>query len=385
MKFAGTRHMPLQGQRSTLLEGPAHDEVEVTLFGPGKGESCLVHLGGGRWLIVDSCRDQTTKDVPALAYLKGIGVDIATQVELIVATHAHDDHFAGIADIFQAASSATFILSNALTGDEFFALMDVDRIRQQLNPPKLRVSAYEEYRRVNEIADARFQANGGIVPMRRATQGLALLDINQQGRNPAVSVWALSPSEEATTRALRKIANSLPLVGGGKNGSTVDPNECSIALRIHVGDISVLLGADLPVGPEGCGWKAVLATPKPFKATLLKVPHHGSPTAHHPDVWGELLVNDPVALVAPFRAGRRPIPDSTDRARILRFTQHLYQTARTELPASRNSVRRTAATLRDVARNVREPWGQVGRITARRHVGAQEWAVTTAPPAHRVT
>jgi len=36
------------------------DEIEVSVFGPGYGESILVHLGAGKWVIVDSCRDNKT-------------------------------------------------------------------------------------------------------------------------------------------------------------------------------------------------------------------------------------------------------------------------------------------------------------------------------------
>jgi len=36
---------------------PEADVVEVSIFGPGKGESVLIHLGNGKWIMIDSCID----------------------------------------------------------------------------------------------------------------------------------------------------------------------------------------------------------------------------------------------------------------------------------------------------------------------------------------
>lgn len=77
-----------------MTDSPGRDLIEVSIFGPGKGESVLVHLGQNQWIIVDSCIAPRTREIPALEYLDQIGVDASTQVRLIVATHAHDDHFA---------------------------------------------------------------------------------------------------------------------------------------------------------------------------------------------------------------------------------------------------------------------------------------------------
>ena len=47
---------------------PAATDVEVVVMGKGVGESLLVHLPGGRWLVIDSFRGQAgatrTTDAP---------------------------------------------------------------------------------------------------------------------------------------------------------------------------------------------------------------------------------------------------------------------------------------------------------------------------------
>ncbi|MGC1523037.1 MAG: MBL fold metallo-hydrolase, partial [Steroidobacteraceae bacterium] len=98
---------------------PAPDEVEVTVIGPGFGECILVHTGSGRWLIVDSCRDPATRQPAALLYLRSLGVDPATSVDWIVATHWHADHVGGIYELVSICSKAQFFCASVLQKREF--------------------------------------------------------------------------------------------------------------------------------------------------------------------------------------------------------------------------------------------------------------------------
>jgi len=92
-----------------LTDPPAEDEIEISIFGPGRGESILVYLGYNRWIAVDSCVDQIDGSIPALAYLERIGVDIGHNVLLVIGTHAHDDHIAGISEVFRRSEAASFV------------------------------------------------------------------------------------------------------------------------------------------------------------------------------------------------------------------------------------------------------------------------------------
>lgn len=64
---------------------PRPDELELSLFGSGIGESLAIHLGNGEWAIVDSCLGDRRRAV-ALSYLESLAIDIATQVKLVVIT-----------------------------------------------------------------------------------------------------------------------------------------------------------------------------------------------------------------------------------------------------------------------------------------------------------
>lgn len=86
---------------------PQGEEIEVSLFGPGFGECILVHVGAGRWLIVDSCVDRAKHRPVALAYFDEIGVS-PSSVEIVLATHWHDDHVAAIDEVVSACTTAQF-------------------------------------------------------------------------------------------------------------------------------------------------------------------------------------------------------------------------------------------------------------------------------------
>src|SRR5436309_15234412 len=106
-----------------LISIPDPDEFEVSLFGPGIGESIVLHVGAGEWIIVDSCRGN--RGAAAVEYLVEIGVAITTSVKLIVATHWHNDHVRGLSDIVQRCHGAEFLCSPALFHAEFLALAEL--------------------------------------------------------------------------------------------------------------------------------------------------------------------------------------------------------------------------------------------------------------------
>src|SRR5689334_12129795 len=109
-----------------LTDPPAEDEIEVSIFGPGKGEAILVHLGYNRWIAVDSCIDQIDGTIPALEYITQIGVNVSSSVLLVVGTHAHDDHIAGISEVFRRCEAAHFVCAHALVHSQFIALVNAD-------------------------------------------------------------------------------------------------------------------------------------------------------------------------------------------------------------------------------------------------------------------
>ena len=268
---------------------PGVDTLEVSIFGPGKGESVAVHLGANKWIIVDSCIDTINNTLPVIKYLKNIGVSVENDVLMVLGTHAHDDHIAGIAKVLDECKSAFYACSSALVQEEFIAVLEED-LQAELG---LRKSSYSEFREVNEITNARRIAAGGKRFMKRAIENLPLIELRLNGS--LCKVTALSPSHEAVTRMVRNLADAnVVTVGKPRHSFRGDPNESSVALWIESLDNVVLLGADLLKGPSGCGWAGILSEFTPNeRASLFKVPHHGAPNADEEMVWQKLLVRQP--------------------------------------------------------------------------------------------
>ncbi len=109
---------------SSVGAGPAADQFEVSIFGPGFGECAVVHIAHGAWVIVDSCSDPRDPStcVPE-AYLRTLGVDFR-QVQLIVATHWHDDHVRGIGRMVEVCREAKFSCARALVQNEFATYLE---------------------------------------------------------------------------------------------------------------------------------------------------------------------------------------------------------------------------------------------------------------------
>ena len=332
------------------------------MFGPGRGESIAIHLGEGDWMTVDSCRDQVTRRHPVLDYFDREGIDVSTQVKLVVATHAHDDHVAGISGLYGAAKAASFVASAAVDSTEFFAQLEVDADIERLLRQKVR----REYRTVMDEVELRADAMS-LAPLEFADEGKVLYARYGTGGALEARVTALSPSSAAVLRARKALARGLAKEGQRPKLAATDPNEMSIALWVEWGSThAALLGADLLTGPARCGWQAVLASHAPNqKAQVFKVPHHGSPTAHHDGVWADLLTGDVVSVVAPFRGGSVRLPSDTDVARIVSLSGSAYITASARMPAAAAPVRRIQATLSPISTNVREPYGRVGQVRLR--------------------
>lgn len=310
---------------------PAPHELEISLFGPGFGESVLIHLGAGSWLVVDSCIDGSTGNPAALDYLDRIGV-AASSIELIVATHWHADHIRGLSSLVAACEQAQLCCSAALNNREFLAIANLYADFQH----RLAAGPNELGAAFNTVINRRGSSAYRPVKWLRSDMDV-LFGRNQVGATTVpVRVRSLSPSDEMLTRALQELAQTLEACKKSTQLGALTPghpNHISVAILLEVGSRRVLLGSDLEeTGDPLIGWSAVLSSAsRPSQvAQAFKVAHHGSKTGHHDEVWGTMLQPEPLALMTPFRWGRHRLPDEEDRQRLLALTQRAFITAHPE-------------------------------------------------------
>ncbi|MXX05929.1 MAG: MBL fold metallo-hydrolase [Gammaproteobacteria bacterium] len=310
---------------------PGEREFELALIGPGYGESIVLHLGAGQWIIVDSCTDVDGQP-RALSFLRDMGVDPGRAVALILATHWHDDHIQGIARIVEECPSAQFCCAAALCRKEFVALVGALQGKHLSAPGSGLRELYGVFSLLTEKGQTPTHALANRVVF----------------RHESCAVSALSPSDEVYQRFLVNIGEVIPGLGERKARiPSLSPNEASVALWIDAGEFSLLLGADL----ERRGWKSILkdeARPA-GKASVFKIPHHGSRNAHEPGVWNQLLEERPMAVLAPWRLGGSSLPTRADAERILSHSGEAWITNAD--PKGRSSPRRSH---RAVERTMRE-------------------------------
>ncbi len=189
---------------------PSENEIELSLFGPGYGESIVLHLGDGEWVIIDSCINKNKEPAP-LHYLRAIGVNPSIAVKLIVATHWHDDHVRGIASVVRNCPNAQFFCSDALREEEFLSLVCSLRERSMMNS----TSGVKEFGDVMSILEERIDAKEKF-----GTPKWAVVDRRIWNRDSSKSisaeVWSLSPSDASITLAKREIASLIPQGGDSK-------------------------------------------------------------------------------------------------------------------------------------------------------------------------
>jgi hypothetical protein len=334
--------------------------------GRGYGETVVMHLGWGDWLLVDSCTADAEPPAPyAALYLDRIGVDFE-DARWLLASHWHDDHVAGFAALVRLCRHADVFMSEALRSHEFLslALADIEE------PPGRITSGIREMRStLDELRDS-----GRVVEQARADQRLFLDNAHGVVRE----IWALSPSNVASLRAKHAfVTDMLPTAAGRRRVAAPSANETSVALLVKVGRVVVLLGADLQnEAAHDRGWKAVLGSAgRPRDpASLYKIAHHGADNGDHPDVWDQMLDDDVVATLTPYGAGGHPRPDPDDVARICGRTADAYIAGPLDvkLPKAERPVeklRRTA--LRSAAVSERP----LGHVRCRRTIEADAWSV----------
>lgn len=351
---------------------PSADQIEISLLGPGLGESVVCHLGNGNWVIVDSCKIRGDAEPTPLKYLRSMGVPESAVRGLLV-THADDDHLKGFATLVSTCTKAKVWSSAAMGGDEFLGLIFADGDLTDLH----KSTALREMAAVQDCLDQRDEP----LVEASANQIMLKLPANDSGVGTDVTVLALSPSPAEVQNARRFAASLLPLPGERPRSFRGRiRNHFSVALWIDFGFCRILLGADLEnTADPNSGWSAVIQNRHifPGKASIFKVPHHGSPTGHNPAVWQQLVEPENIALCAPWKRGGRVVPQKEDISRLLQFSNRAHITSD---PGVNKRAFQSRQMRKLVDRQVRSTWSDhldCGIIQVRNGGTAapQQWTV----------
>ncbi|MFY9328181.1 MAG: MBL fold metallo-hydrolase [Georgfuchsia sp.] len=349
---------------NNLGNAPAPTVKEVTVIGPGQGESVVVHLGNGEWLVVDSCASSSSRVSSApLQYLTSIGVDVSNDVKLIVVSHWDDDHIRGISNLLDACRSAVFCCSTSFTEREFIKFVEA----MSLGGKTTGNGNVSEFNKCLRILADRKQI------IRRAFPGRQLSDKGQ----PTIKSW--SPSDFDDACFLEYVASYYPADWAAmRRAIPGSPNLTSVVISIDWEDVSILLGADMETSTDiRRGWGAIAAEANRVgfeKGGLVKIPHHGSEGAHDERMWSQLLHDLPISIVAPFGKGAiksRP-PQPSDIKRIVDLSSQTYLTANKKplLPKKKSAA--VARSLREGGIRLSAGNSAIGMVRMRKAQGS-DW------------
>jgi hypothetical protein len=337
--------------------------VEVTLLGRGNGESCVVHYGLGRWFIVDSFFEPDSTQTPAAQiYLESLGVS-PEQIDAIVVSHVHADHYLGVMELHDNYRRAILMLPDAIRLGNYLKLIADPDSGVLGGLPYAYASAKE--RRIDGVTGLRWLSS---------TKNVVVAgDVDAEALAP------VDAARLASDMGLEEVINSL-------NAELVsdylkDENRASVVIRVATSHYSALLTGDMVATPADFGWPAIIAHPKyrsaEMRSDLVKAPHHGSQGSDCDELWGHLVSPDPHVLVAPYRSSG--IPDSADIDRLAGISSgKLWQAAPSSLAAS-NEPGPDGVVIEA------EIFPKTGRITARRRPGEARWRVHVSGAAFRVT
>jgi hypothetical protein len=342
--------------------GPAVDELEVSLFGPGFGEAIAVHLGENNWLLIDSCLEPDTKRPAAQIYLERIRVG-ATQVRAIVASHWHDDHVRGLSELAACWPAAELQISAVFSNREARAFLAAYNERNAA--PKLT-------RGTKELFDA--VANRDVTYF--VHQRHEILDLKLAGGARTVSVKAFSPTQAAFASCIARMASYIPgqpeaeAIG---HAPELGPNYEAVVVHVDWGGEAVLLGADMQDHSQ-FGWGAIVNDAwcsARRTAGAYKASHHGSSSGDNAQIWTSLLQPLPVVFMTPFNWGRHRLPTNADRKRIKALASRALITSGASRRSDMESEREKR--LKDICTHVSRVNSGFGAVRLRKRLGDKDW------------
>lgn len=272
--------------------------LEVVVLGRVKGESILVRLGSLGWAVIDSFNAGGRP--AALRWFDQAGIDTA-QIRWVVATHWDSDHVLGLDDVIREAhDECLFAYPN---------VSDPERLAQ-LAATAVEAGATDDH----EHAGGAFaRVLEGMIE--KGIVGKPIQACDLLVRKDSVEILAVSPTDRAVRDGLVSTGMALAGERPGSTFSVPSPNLTSIALIVTAGAHCVLLGGDLEAHDD-YGWPRAITETADVRldrrASLLKVPHHGSTDADHSSIWDLLLEPNPMGVVTPFGV-QRPLGRDLER------------------------------------------------------------------------
>jgi len=308
---------------SHLLVPPRNNELEICVFGPGYGESIVMHIPEIGWGIIDSCIAKVGGKfvVPPLEYLSNILSPPFPKLAFVILTHPHEDHYKGLDQVIKSYPGGIERVcrydGNGIR--ELKVYMAQQKIGGRDDPPGL----YKVFQAMNAAAksgEAHFKNLGEMTLLFEMKsveiEGYGLTDIR---------MIALSPSAASVQKYIEMLFAANPQVGKAiKPVRDEAHNLISVALLLQIGTLQIILGSDVENGSDNyTGWNGIIYNRDcpDLWANLVKVAHHGSEGGCNLLAWEQhMSKSKPLAIITPFARGKVFLPRKEDIKNLKRLS-----------------------------------------------------------------
>lgn len=362
---------------------PKNNEFELTFFGPGFGESIIVHIPGIGWGVIDSCEFKLAyqKYVPPLEYLI---LQNARNLTFLILTHPHEDHFAGMEQIIDNYLGKIGRVCR-YSGDgtrELTAYLHNRGIKGRPGGAKKLASVFKAFKNAVDNG-AEFRHLGAV------TQIIPKQDASVNGKTFKVEVLSLSPLAKDVESYVDILRDALPKVGGQlEDIPDQKHNLIASALWIFVGNVTVILGSDVEKGSSrSSGWRGIVNSldGPDLCVNALKVAHHGSPSAHYEKAWKEHCKRgNIISVMTPYTRGTQPRPSDGDIERIGSYSNHIGVTSHIRYLRPFEVYDRAVARRLPGKWRVVDPAKKCGMLTIRYDLEGNITLQKAVPPANWV-
>ena len=199
---------------------PGQNPLKVAFLDVGQGDSLLIQAPNGQTMLIDGGRSTNLANTVIIPKLKEWG---AQQVDVLIPTHADQDHIAGLAGVIENFPVKLAALTGQVHSTQIYERLLTDIRDKNIKALKVRT--------------------GTAIPF-----------------DPSVKIEVLNPDDDAVN-------------------NTDDTNDASIVIKLTYGTTSFLLTGDAEMPAN----KAMLDHGFDVRSTVLKLGHHGSRTSTNED------------------------------------------------------------------------------------------------------
>lgn len=327
--------IPIPGIDPEIIKAqglPGSDEIEITILGINEnaGESIVLHIGNGDWIVIDCCKTREGVNLPKF-YLESLGVGFENVIR-VACTHLHSDHITGLSEVLSDCENARF--AYPLIGDENTLRYILAQYNLDKGLPN--DGTFGEFMKCVRVA-------------KKEKKECIILNIDSPiFVDDTRHVMGVSPSRKMNEIYQYKLLKYK--LGDPIPEQMLKTNFCSVATILNIGKVHAILGADLEANRQNkapirscigtCirkskrGWCNVFTASQYFpcyKYDYIKIPHHSSATGFCDSLWVNHMTSPVVGTSTVFLEGANALPTQDMIDEYSALCDELYYTSKSPL------------------------------------------------------